>query len=585
MKPARYPTAVRAGAVIGFLATAALGWKLAGQPPPPAVSREEKATKSQKRPTRAVRRSDPPTAAQQRMAGIRAITSPVERMRATIEMANTMPVSEIEAWLEGRWFDTGGGFDLSLFNKILKERWSREDPEGLVLWNMKNGGNANAILAEWAKNEPQRVIDFFKAHPNPQLQIDTLTALVKTNPSLALQGLQEMAATGSALGNQTEYYIDSLLQELTKSSPAALEAVLDSLPPAMKLKAESALIGQKLSVSFNKEFQKLLDRPDGLKIFQNLRGVKGLGDKLLENLATLPPAWRTSLASNFYNLIDDSNSKKWFSTDLAAAGFTPEEMKNIRSYALSRLGNRQPEEALKLMAGSSLGAEEKESVLGNIFGRLSDEPEKAAKLLALLTSPEDRQAAQKTIDSNGGNTRITQVEKPREWLEKVSSFTSRESIYLNPYLSMIKGWDQEKITELTTQFRAMPDDKKQQIAQVIAQAQVGNREVSNPTLQGEAIRYLLTNPVAPAEGKETNRTENPVRQTSQFAVGWAKSDPTAASAWVQTLPSGDAKLWAQKNLAANWNQYDPQATEQWLKTLSASERTEVQKFIKSGGNN
>jgi len=583
MKRSATSSPVRAVGVIGFLTMAALGWKLGEQPPLPVVSQEEKVSKSQKRPTRVIRRSDPPTVAQQRMAGIRAFTSPVERMRATIELANTMPVSEIEGWLEGRWFDTGGGFDLSLFNKILKERWGREDPEGLVLWSVKNGGNAGAILAGWAQNEPQRVIDFFKAHPNPQLQVNTLTTLARTNPALALQGFQEMAANGSALGDQMQYYNSSLLQELAKNSPAALEAALDSLPPAMKLQAESALIGQKLGVSFDKEFQKLLDRPDGLKIFQNLRGIKGLGEKMLANLANLPPAWRSSVASNYYNLIDDSNSKKWFSTDLASAGFTPSETENIRSYALSRLGNKQPEEALKLMAGAGLGADEKQNVLGNIFGRLSEEPEKAAKLLALLTSEDDRQTAQKTIDSNGGNTSIAKVEKPDEWLEKVSSTTdpkSSSSLY-----SMLRGWDQEKITELTDQFRTMPDDKKQLVAQVLARGQGGYNDGSNPALQGEALRYVLTNPVAPAEGKETNASENPVRQASQLAVGWAKTDPIAASVWVQTLPSGDAKLWAQKNLAANWNQYDPQATGEWLKTLPASERTEVQKFIKSGGNN
>ena len=139
-----------------------------------------------------------------------------------------LPVSEIEGWLEGRWFDTGGGFDLSLFNKILTERWAREDREGLVLWSVKNGGHngysPDFIIASWAKDEPQRVIEFFREHPNPGLQMETLTAIAKDNPGLALQGLQDMVASGAIVGNQQEYYNRLLFQGLAKSSPAALEA-------------------------------------------------------------------------------------------------------------------------------------------------------------------------------------------------------------------------------------------------------------------------------------------------------------------------------------------------------------------------
>ena len=63
---------------------------------------------------------------------------------------------------------------------------------------------------------------------------------------------------------------------------------------------------------------------------------------------------------------------------------------------------------------------------------------------------------------------------------------------------------------------------------------------------------------------------------------WAEKDPVAASDWVQTLPSGDGKLWAQKNLAANWAQYDPEAAKRWAASLPADARTEVQDFMKNG---
>jgi hypothetical protein len=73
-----------------------------------------------------------------------------------------------------------------------------------------------------------------------------------------------------------------------------------------------------------------------------------------------------------------------------------------------------------------------------------------------------------------------------------------------------------------------------------------------------------------------------ISQASHFAVNWAKNDPAAASDWVQSLPAGDARQWAQKNLAANWAQVDPEATDRWLGTLSAAERTQVREFMSQG---
>lgn len=69
---------------------------------------------------------------------------------------------------------------------------------------------------------------------------------------------------------------------------------------------------------------------------------------------------------------------------------------------------------------------------------------------------------------------------------------------------------------------------------------------------------------------------------SMHVVKWAEKDPEAASAWLQTLPAGDAKLWAQKNLATNWAKYDPDATAQWIATLPADARVEVKKYMTKG---
>jgi hypothetical protein len=105
------------------------------------------------------------------------------------------------------------------------------------------------------------------------------------------------------------YYKRQVLEEMAKSSPATLEAALEPFPPGMRNLAELLLIGQRLQTSFDSEFPKLMERPDGWKILSDsLSNDKGLKDKSIEQLANLPAGWKSSLASSSYNAIDSTNA-------------------------------------------------------------------------------------------------------------------------------------------------------------------------------------------------------------------------------------------------------------------------------------
>ncbi len=590
MNPLPNKPVVLAGAALGFLAMTVLGWNLADQPPKPAAASQPEVTaKVANRPTRHARKSGPPDAVRQQMASIRALGTPEERMRATIELAYNLPVSEIEAWMENRWFNTGQGFDLSLFNKILTERWNKEDPEGLLVWKLKNNsGNAAATLASWAAKEPERVAAFFKNHPNKNLQLQSLAAIAKANPAFALKCLREMPASSTSEDGMAGYYNKQTLAELAKSSPAELEAALASLPAGLRTQAEAVLIGQRLQTSFNDEFAKLLERPDGWKILTtNFSEIPGIGDKLFDQLAEMPDAWKKSLASDPYDLMDASTATKWWNADLEDLGFNEKDAKRIRSAALNRMASKQPEEALKLLGSADLDPGNREAVISNIFANLEGKPEKGEALLALLGSEEEKQQARAALaaysdnSDNSDNSSAEKIENPTDWLEKVATAGLKSSDSYQ-FLSMLREWDPEKIADLGNQFRTMPDDRKKQVAQVIASNSSYARNVG-PALVGDAIRYLVAQPADPAAGYRGSSFD-PVAQASNFAVNWSKTDPAAAGTWVQSLPAGDARLWAQKNLAANWAQYDPAEAAQWVKTLPASERAEVQEFMKTGGN-
>lgn len=600
-----FPTrTLQAGAFLGFLTMAVVGWKLADEPAQPAASQPEISARPAERPTRSIRRSGPPDAVRQRMAALRAIASPDDRLRATMALAKSLPVSEIPAWLDGRWFPAGEGFDLILFNKLLKERWQLEDPEGLLAWSFKNNSSqARSTLTSWAKTDPQRALSYLKEHPNRELEIQVLTEMAKQNPALALQALGELPAAGRSGSGMGDYYLRQLLQQLAKSSPAALEAALASLPPALRMQAETALIGNRMATSFDTEIRKLWERPDGLKIFWQISdNDTDFRKKIFAELANLPPSWRAKLAEDSYRYVETKDAEKWVHADLEGFGFTEAQAKNIRNRALGALATNAPETALKLMADMDIDPDYRNTILANLFGNLDPKKGPSDALLAMLGSEEERELARRylALRQNMSDRTAPKIEEPADWLTQAATLDSKSGMSRSyQYLSMLSNWDAEKITALSSEFKTLPDDQKRQVAKLLSQNQ--NFAENIKSLQGDALLYLIANP-EPAP-KSTEPTFDPsqarrlpdgtlftptvlppsesatINQASEFAINWAKQDPAAASDWVQSLPAGNTRLWAQKNLAANWAQVDPEATDRWLGTLPAADRTQVREFM------
>jgi hypothetical protein len=604
---------VRAGSLAGFLVMALVGWNLAGklQTAAEVQSSAPKITKASEHPGHGTPRSGPSEYAREKMRAIHAAGSPGDRMRATIEMANTLPVSELAAWFTGRWFDSRDGFDLTLFDKIAKQRWMKEDPEGMLQWYIKNNqgvkdnqGAALSFLSSWAESDPQRVIGFFKNHPNDRLELMALQGVAKNNPRLALDRLQELIAQGLTTGHPVGYYGQQLMAQLAKNDPASMEALLDSLPAQWRNQAETALVGQKLNASFPEEIRKLWERPDGMMLFQRCYdGTDGTGDKLISELGNLPSSWKSSISAYYYKFMNSSNAEKWLNADLEGSGFTPEQAKKIQLGAMGKLADQKPETVLKQMGDMDLDESSKKSLISSIFRYSNKTPEKTEELLALLGTEEDRQLARNAMEMRSNSQTISQikVEKPAEWLEKAGTMDVNSG-NSEQFISMLCQWDKEKISELAGQFRSMPDERKMNVARLLAGRSGFSYDGLDSSLRGEAIRYLVTNPdpqdntqqnhstdpTALASSRaqvewEQNHSTNTTALASCLAVQWAANDPGAASEWVQTLPAGETKLWAQKNLAANWAQYDPAAADQWVKSLPADARSAVQDFMKKGG--
>lgn len=479
-------------------------------------------------------------------------------MRATLELATNLPASEIAAWMKGRLFDVGDGYELALFNKILTERWRAEDPGGLIAWHAKDqSGFASGMLAEWAAKEPRQVFDFLREQAEPGLTLQALTAIAGKDSALAMKGLLEIAP--NCVGENQNYQARELMKMLATAAPDALEGILDTLPPALRAKGERALIHKRLEESFTGELSKLANHPDGVKILQESFELNdSFGERLLENMAAIPASWRHILASDPGSFVS-SNPEKWLNADLVAAGFSEKDAKKIRLRALMGIATRQPQEALRRLDSLELPPDERSGMLQYID-----------------TFSQIRSGIASSRGEASGEKRPQVAEQPADWLKQVAAINPQtESQHL--HYSELRKWDAGRIAELGKQFDNLPQDQKTAVANNLAQGS----SLLDPMFANKVIEHLIALPADP-EASRQGSASDPVRLASNHAIQWSKNDPDAASAWVNRLPASEAKTWAQKNLAANWIKEDYEAAQRWIEALPATERKEVETFIKEG---
>jgi hypothetical protein len=557
----------RAGWTAAILASAALGWLLAGgddPPPAPRVSRPPL------RERQAANHRGPPAPVQAALQVIREASEPIERLRATIELANSLPVADLEAWLGGHWFDLRGGPEFIVFKDILTTRWQHEDPAGCAAWAMTHDpGLAETTLNAWATRAPQAVLAFFKAHTNDRLEMDTMTAVAAVDPAVALARMRELLAANPA----TRYPLFAL-RTLAMKVPAELTAVLDTLPPAARNAAESELVGQRLTVDFAGELRRLIEKPDGLWLMvENFGQVAGAADGLLAHLNALPPEWQQFMVKHPELLLDENHPEKLWRTDLEAAGFSADQVWQLREKVLDRLTTSQPRQVLGWLDEVDLGRRTRRALIEKCLSSASSPAEKTA-LVALLKSTADRQVATAILEQPAPAPAAAKAPDPGAWLTEAAAWDPEEG----SFYSLVEDLDEmsrEQLADLEQRFQALPEDQKIKASEALID--LSGRDFS-PTLKGDAIRCLIASP--PDDQVTASPIKFRVNLAANHAAQWAQTDPTAAGAWAITLPPGAPKFWAMRNVAATWATYDPTAAKQWVDSLPAADRKEVADYLK-----
>jgi len=587
--------------IVAFLLAGVLGWFAGRQEQ--GVAADEKtqmgASKAGDR-SRWSARIGRASSARLQVRQIRDAGSREQSMRSTIALASGLSVSQFGHWIDGGWFDHRAGPELTLFRKILEERWRKEDPEGFVAWCL--GGTrstayagpqwaagiprdqASAILADWALNDPERLSAYFRKYPDQNQMQQLISKLAAKDPDLAAERLLELASLG--ISGSPRHRIGAVVSDIAEASPEALEKIIDRLPAELRASAESYISRKRLATSFDEEIRKLWARPDGWKIFaENIYQVRGMADKLLGELPDLPDSWRSHLVERAgYSLFYDSDPEPWLTADLEGAAFTADQANKIRVGVLGTLGDKKPVLALEVLlaGGVEIDDSRRESMIGRLFGRARSDPGKIRDMLAMLESEDDRQAALNVMETREEQTRpMPKIENADDLVELMEA----GELSMNDWGSMshsLRGWSPDQLAELTNRFQGFTVEQKDGLVKVMVRSG-GYLSSVAPSLNGEVLRHMIESPgsVGENEGMRRRGANRLSELVSSNAVGWVLKDPAAASAWVDSLPVGEEKTWAQKNMAANWSDYDPDAVSAWIGTLDAEARLEVREFMES----
>ena len=567
-----------------FALCAIAGW-MAGRmnPAQPAAGGESGSEDKAAKTTRGKSKSSVPSEVIAMLAPVRAAKTTDERLRATLQLAGDIPVADIEKWLNARWFDGSEDMQESLFTRTLLSRWQEENPAAMLAFCLRKEIRITYEFAtDWAQRDPAAALDCIGQEKDPRTRSRMLAymgeTLAKADPAAVAARIGDLfAATGPEQGNQ----VAGLIRALASSSPDLLKAEALKWPKVLQDTARNGLVSASLKKDFTRGLAELSRQEDGKRIFMEIAGNDSeLMASIGRDPGSLPDGWlgeMLSRRSGSYYLVQDDPGK-WLDSDLAAMGLNENQARQLRSSALSQLASKDPEKLKSLLAGQELGKEERSAAIQYLVGRL--DKDQAEAWMAGLSDEVDREAAKTAFafrSENDGNS-VTPAGLLIDLAEAGRNISWAES-------RVAGKWGREQMQALNDGFDALPGDKKA----LIAGKFVTNNQREIPMeVKAKALDYLLANPAAASSGELPQEQNGGQRRdplavaACDIAVAWVEKDSAAAADWVSGLPSGKERLWAAKNLAARWAEYEPSAASRWIAALPASERSEVEKFMKEG---
>ena len=545
------------------------GWLLAGSGEPEgSEAKKGHAGKSERKGERGWSMSHVP-------AGARAMTRRVtegrtkkDRMRAAIELANSIPVDQIETWLDETWYDTEEGRVDMVYYDILYGRFLEAYPERFMKRCLrKEIDRMGEYMKLWTERDPGAASDFIRSLKDKnQIQSlgdDYLEALGRSNPDLALELISDWSRRFT-----NKYWLSDAVAAIAKTNRAKLLESLDSWPYGLQNQARQQVGLSWLREDFNGGLQWLTGQRNGSQLFsQAMDNDPDLAGQLLNHLHELPSGWMDrAISSASYELVR-SDPLSWLEIDAEALGASESSVRRLRSAAISRIGSRR-EHRTRALALAAPGGGLDEKLRRNLVLALAgswDRNDHAAvePWLASLGDEEIAQAGRESFErSQTRSSHNSAIGSPSEVVAQMASEDS--NTFSNFY--RLRYWTASHTQEAREAFTNLSPAERDRAAQSMVTR--GSSYVS-PGLMGESLGHLLATEPVDSKNPEQERA-NLLRNLSEHASRWGRGDPHSAAEWAEGLAGREERELAARNVYRSWARYEPTEAQRWIDGLGVS---------------
>jgi len=508
-----------------------------------------------------------------RLTGINAATTPAERLRATIHLARTLPVSEFGRWYDQNWLKFAGDADTAMFDEITRNRWMEEDPEGLFnRAHSHQWTNLSDLAERWARRDPERALAYVEGFTNPKHRDDVkrqlLGGLATSSPALFLDVAGTMAADSDEL--------KQAMKRLAESHPGALAAA--DLPPKLRRLADYSMAHVGFEKDFPAELARLAKTPGGAAIFMEITRnggefSKSFTEGIFNHLHEMPVAWLKGLNNVVsWSLVHD-NPSRWLTLDFDALGMDPKTAKTIQDRAWDRLVSTDPEATLRRLANSGMDARSWADYSIQALQSLHRKDPAAAETWRgqlLANAPTEQYA--KIIGADLAR-KSTEVWKPS--LDYLRTQLSSGIIVGGSFEYALPEANPEVSRAIIAEIAAMDVSRQAEIGHALLRR---NQSTLPHATQAFLFDATIRHPTE-SDGQAPSGI-SPVTIAGKLAATWVAEEPVAAGRWAVSLPAGEVRQWTLRNLVATWLPLDAPNAEAWLRQLPPANQSDVREFLK-----
>ncbi|QJE96767.1 hypothetical protein [Luteolibacter luteus] len=499
-----------------------------------------------------------------------------DKLRATIHLAQSLPISELEAWFEGKWFDEKEDMLSAVFHRIALSRWLAADPAGLMRYcQSKDESRAPIVAWEWALRDPKSALAYLGEARDEKARGDMASLM---GMALAAEQPEAVIAEMPALlGMLKTSDLWAMMAKLAETAPEALKAASANWPPYTRegIARELATVG--LKKDFAGTLEQLRNAENGRTIFLNAFPFHSEAlAEVIRNPGMLPPGWFGDIATMAGSLLVKDDPGHWLDADLTAMGLDPAQAKQVRSQAIEEIGLKDQARFLSLLDEDDRDPFARRGIIQSTVARMAEDRSKAEAWIDGLPNDEDKESARQMLGSMLNQPKGDSV-TPVNLLDGLAKDTG----LLTAEQARATGlWSAPELKEATGRFNSMPLEQK-----AIAARNLLNHSHENfpPELQAQAVSFFTANrSIEPVLADRLFGKRTFAQSACYLAASWAQEDPAAAGKWVSSLPEGEERLWAGKNLASLWSENDPPAVRQWLSGLPEGDRKGIEDYLKSG---